>query len=309
MTESTSPKKGGIAATVVRVACLWVLAGALFKLFKGRPSDLPESVRSFFGSELMTFRIAIAAELCIVILCLLKPAWGWVPLVLLFLVFDVVLAPLVASGAESCGCFGSDVPITPLMMMSVDTVLLLAVLASRPWRMKRKKLQPLILLPLFAFATAAPFLKIQEGRLADPVDPTAPVDDGSPPSPVEGDNYLFETDSWSGSVLHDTDLARFIDADMVPFPSHVVLYRQTCEVCAEHLKELTLQPPADGNPIVLIRIVENGDTPENEVTKVKPDGATEFEIRALARGYGNTTPISFEIDDTLVIGEVTIHEH
>ena len=112
------------ATLAVLFAASWVAAGALFKLLAGSPNDLPPAVQDFFLGPVQTFRAAIAIELCIVILALLRPRHAWLPLCALFSVFLAVLFPLVRAGVESCGCFGSSVTITPQAMMAIDGGLL-----------------------------------------------------------------------------------------------------------------------------------------------------------------------------------------
>ncbi|TDJ72512.1 MAG: hypothetical protein E2O39_06550, partial [Planctomycetota bacterium] len=95
------------AGDVIRIATLWVAAGALFKLFAGSPNDLPPMVRDWYSDPTLTFKLAVAVELCIVTLGLFRPRMAWIPLVLLYGLFDYVLFPLVKEGADSCGCMGS----------------------------------------------------------------------------------------------------------------------------------------------------------------------------------------------------------
>lgn len=90
---------------------------------------------------------------------------------------------------------------------------------------------------------------------------------------------------------------------------HVVVYRQTCEVCEEHLKTLAAEE-ARGEPswgdkiLVLLRIEEEVDTPENNVCTVLPQAHQKVKLPALERGYLVTTPVSFDIDDTSTIRDV-----
>ena len=41
MTENPPTKRSTVAQDVVRLASLWVAAGALYKLFQGSPNDMP----------------------------------------------------------------------------------------------------------------------------------------------------------------------------------------------------------------------------------------------------------------------------
>ncbi|MFT5152832.1 MAG: hypothetical protein ACI841_002831, partial [Planctomycetota bacterium] len=167
-------KRENFASDIVRLACLWVAAGALYKLFAGSPADLPKIVRDQSPLSIAgTFRAAISIELVIVILCLFRPRAGWFLLVALFGVFDAILWPLVQAGETSCGCFGGTITIKPLYMMIIDSVLLVAILMGKPWSsIPKRPLQPLILLPLIGLAVWAPFHMFKGlGKMELPVRP------------------------------------------------------------------------------------------------------------------------------------------
>jgi len=313
---------------------LWVLAGALFKLFAGSPNDIPGSVFEYSPlGPVDTFRVAIGIEISIVALALFKPQLGWLPLALMFVIFDLVLWPLVQAGEASCGCFGSSITIPPAVMMAIDTGCLLALLVGRPWSALRlERLNVLPLVPLFVLAFAAPWYKfkttttapkprpeprlvVDEGDDGQPeqVEPAqtgeVPVDDSEPwvwtlPDPLP-DFHWFEPTEWEGQLLYDIDLYTFLDVDLIPPDAHVVFYRQTCDHCKEHLEEMALQPVIE-TMLVLVRIVEVTDSPETNVIHMKPDGAIELELPALERGYGITTPLSIDVEGMLVT-KVTNH--
>ncbi len=137
MTSETTERRGTPAVLLIWLASLWVLAGACFKLFLGTPADLPEAVRSLSPLGLgLTYKLAISVELCLGFLGLLRPRIGWVPLVLLFLVFDAVLFLQIAADESNCGCFGSNVSVPPEAMLLIDSSLLAGILYSRPWRIR-----------------------------------------------------------------------------------------------------------------------------------------------------------------------------
>ena len=124
---------GGFAVLVTRVAALWVLVGACLKLFMGTPLDLPRVVRELPLDTQLTFQIAIAAELTVGILAMLKPRWAWLLLLTLLLLFDVALITQIREGATDCGCFGAEVTMPPAVMLVIDSVLILLIVVSRPW--------------------------------------------------------------------------------------------------------------------------------------------------------------------------------
>lgn len=309
--DEEETNRGWIGADMVRLASLWVAAGALFKLFTGSPNDLPPAVLQTSPLDaITTFRLAIAVELCIVVLSLFRPRTAWLPLIALHGVFIAALWPLVASGAESCGCFGSKVTIPPRVMIGIDGALLIAILVTRPWRIVRRPFIPLFILPLFVAVIAAPWLLFKTGSGGNAVKAVSTVDpgtdaiavDSAPEASATGwrtpdplpDFHWFETDKWEGQEVHDLDLYRFLDVDLLPVDCHVVFYRQTCEHCAEHLARLAAEPPGP-LPLVLVRVAEIDDTPENEVTAIKPDTELMFELPPLERGYGIETPSAMDV--------------
>ena len=57
-----------------------------------------------------------------------------------------------------------------------------------------------------------------------------------------------------------------------------------------------------------LRIPE-ADESRPDLIELRPDGAIEMELVHLPKGYGITTPMSFEVDDVFMIGSVQNHRH
>jgi hypothetical protein len=301
------------------LACglLWLLAGALYKFFDGSPNDLPQPVveHSPF-SMLTTFRLAIAAEFAVVGLVLTVPRLGWIALGGIFSVFLAVLVPLALGSESSCGCFGSNVTIAPWQMMLIDGSLLGLLLFSAPWRLpKEAGLGAPAFLPFLIVAIVAPMMKVKSETLPK-VEVAAPAD---------GLHEFYELRSaeWTGQDFYATDIAAFADQSMgaVLPNSHVVVYRQTCEVCKAHLEELWEEAQNDpnrwasdggasgGQSLVLLRIIENNDTAENNLCELLPEPSQKVTLPALKRGYGITTPIAFDVDENFMVQNVTDLRH
>ncbi len=325
MSEPKRPSPA-LAATVVRVACLWLLAGALFKLLAGSPNDLPPTVREIFAllGAAVTFKLAVSVELVIGLLALAVPRLGWPLLLVQFLVFLAVLLPLILAGESSCGCFGSSVTIPPAVMFAVDGGLILAILLTRPWRALRRPetegtralAVPLVL--LLAAAAAAPWYWIRTtvvrpGKTrAQPVAsgtsgspgptagaPAAANDAGGPSSPTGsaadpgGEESLATTayaawappeplprfteldpESWVGQSVWDTDLHVWVDTEQL-FPDATwILWRKSCDHCAEHLRELAAS--FDGTPYVLLRIPDDPDS--EPVVHERPPAVQDLDL-------------------------------
>ncbi|MEY2784468.1 MAG: hypothetical protein RL277_672, partial [Planctomycetota bacterium] len=133
MPNTTRPDSP-LALWSVRLSALWLATGALAKLFIGTPAFLPEFIRNQTPFSLdVTYMLVIGTELALVALAFLRPRNAWWMLAGLFVFFDFILTTQIAAGEESCGCFGGQIKVSPWLMMSIDSALLLALLASRPW--------------------------------------------------------------------------------------------------------------------------------------------------------------------------------
>ncbi len=291
------PKTNPLAAWAVRAAALWILAGALFKLLLGTPADLPQVVRDFPLELGLTYKLAIAIELCVASVAILRPRIGWIPLTAVYLVFEVVLVTQMAGGEASCGCFGSDVPMKPWMMMVMDTVLLVAVLVTRPWRITGG-LPWVAVLVACAIGIALPFLLDRQA--------SGPAADGGG---TEGGGGLgqewaeLNVEDWEGELIYDTELAKWIEGDPYSLPGDGlwVIWRWTCEHCALHLEELALNPTS--HPfIVLVRLKEPHDTEANRAVFVMPQGDNVLEASCPPNvEYVITTPGELLVEGGIIV--------
>ena len=111
-------------------------------------------------------------------------------------------------------------------------------------------------------------------------------------------------ESWEGTDIGSLDLARWLTegADMmymVPPGGRVILYRRSCDVCAEHLSELAMNPDPSV-PIALIRIPD-ADESVTSVVDVLPEAVWSGELFHLKKGYAIQTPQSFDISDEMTV--------
>lgn len=295
MTDSVSNRPAGRAFGAAYLVCAvigaWILAGAAFKLFLGSPNDLPPVVKDVPLAIGLTYRLAIAIELVFACLAFLKPRWAWPLLVAQLLVFDAILFSQLRAGSESCGCFGSKVPITPATMMAIDSVLLVGLLLTRPWRTLTAKGAPAaVVLIACAALFAMPWLLNREVEPdLQPVRPSAtaamtpeggggdaPATTPAPPATSKGGWVQLDIESWVGKDLGETPLANWIDVYSLPPDALWVVYRMTCDHCAEHLDLLTDQEVGQRD-LVLLRLKEKHDTDENRVVHRVPEGDFVFE--------------------------------
>lgn len=256
--EPDRTSRSRLAWIVVRLAGAWILAGALAKLFLGTPKDLPEVVRKMspFGLDL-TFHLVIGVELAMVSLAWIRPRLAW-PLVLaLFAFFDFVLVEQLSAGASSCGCFGASIKVSPWLMLSVDSALVLSLLASRPWStvpLPGGSLAPLA--AAFAASFAVPWLLIRPP-------PSAPG--------AQASGYItLEPEKWVNQSIFDIqDLTRWVPVEKLPTDGKVVLWRQGCDHCAAHLR-LMAGHDDPSIPILLVQIRD--DLKDGRAVDLMPEG-------------------------------------
>ena len=267
--NSSAPSRRGhrAASLAVRLAALWLLAGALFKLLKGTPADLPTIVQALPFELGLTYKFAILIELCLGGIALLRPRWAWPFLVVAFVVFDLVLVSQIADGASSCGCFGSDVPVSPWAMLGIDTALLLAMLFTRPWARLRRRpvgiVAPLGSVAVVALAVLLPFVWFDRQTYQDG-------------AVVPGSFLILDVESWTGTDVWDTELGQlplseYIDVTALPLDGLWVFWRATCDHCAAHLEHLE-QVETGERFITLIQLEEPHDSEANRVVHRMPVG-------------------------------------
>lgn len=291
--STEEPKKGRFATGVVRVAGAWILAGALFKLLLGTPADLPQVVRDLPLDWGLTYRLSIGVELCVAALAFLRPRWAWPVLAAVFLAFDVVLFTQIRAGEASCGCFGSNVPITPELMMAIDSVLLIGMLAARPWSATPRQANAPVLAVVCAVGLLLPWLFDREAQ---------PGGEGGEPGLGRG--YVnLSVEDWVGQSIYDTELAKWIEGDpyMLPGDGLWVVWRWTCEHCADHLRELAVSQP-DHPFIVLVRLKEPHDNDANRAVFELPQGDHVLEASCPDTvDYVITTPAELLLENTLIV--------
>ena len=303
-THDESGRAGGFARAALTLAALWILAGALFKLTAGSPGDLPPIVRETFAIDLgLKYRLAIGIELAVVATALFRPGLGWLLVMAQLLVFEVVLA--LSLGEDSCGCFGSDVPISPALMLGIDSALFLALLAARPWRGFRGRHAPLALMGVVvAIVAALPWLFDREIQLEDGPQLSPNTEQGDT-GEMEGSGWIeFKLAAWEGQLVHDTPLAQFVDPNSLPDTGLYVLWRWDCDHCAKHLAAMAEKEHGE-RMIVLLRLESAGDHEGNRAVYQKPSGPFVVEVNLPPTvEYVVTTPGELDVEGyTILRGE------
>ncbi|MFN0244202.1 MAG: MauE/DoxX family redox-associated membrane protein [Planctomycetota bacterium] len=278
--NSTTASKTTFAVWAVRVAGFWLLLGAAAKLFVGTPKDLPLLVHDLTPFDIdLTFRLVIGVELALVCLAFFKPRVAWLPLAALFVFFDFILMSQL--GEKSCGCFGGSITVPPWVMLAIDSLVLLALLASMPWKnLTRPGVRP----PLVASAVVAslvlPWLVIDvpywlESRTADAPSTAATNAAGAPALPAGTQkarprNLSMKPDKWVGKSVFDIpELTDWLESEKLPIEGKLVLWRQGCEHCRDHLREMA-QRDKGQTPIVLVQLRD--DLKSTSLIEAMPDG-------------------------------------
>jgi len=275
---------------VVSLAALWILFGASMKLLLGTPADLPAAVRGLPLDLGVLWKGAIAIELAVASLGLLRPRIGWMPVAALLFVFEWILAGQIASGAASCGCFGPTIPIPPLAMATVDGALLLVLLLARPW----KNLTPCSA-PLWMVGAAL----VLSGTLPLILDREAThgeKGDG------QGGWVELDLEGMVGQNIWDTPLANHLEQDVysLPMDGLWVLWRQDCEHCAAHFDRLDPGGP-DTPMLILVQLRQDHDTEANRIAY--PPAAGPSVVHATLRAgvdYVVTTPGELVLSEGVV---------
>ncbi|MFV1959484.1 MAG: MauE/DoxX family redox-associated membrane protein [Planctomycetota bacterium] len=263
--EQRSASGGTWAVALLRVIGLWVLAGALMKLFLGSPVDLPRVVRDLPIDTIVSYRVAIAAELCIGLLALLRPRWSWLLVIALLVLFLGALVMQVVHNEASCGCFGSRLVVSPKIMLGLDGLLLVLLLFSRPWAIPGSDATGgIIAMIVVAGAVVLPW--VVNRQAAGPDD----VTQGLPQF------VLLDMKSWPGKHVTATEIGPWIDVKALPADALWIFYRESCPVCADVLGRLAVTEGGQ-REIVLVRLPDADEGDEVKVHE-KPAGAYVQEV-------------------------------
>lgn len=261
------------------LAAGWLATISTLKLVSGNPGDLPPIVRESSPFDpTTTLILAVAIELSIAFVALARPKLGWIPLAAIYLVFELVLSTLIASGATSCGCGGGALKIHPIVMASIDGALLLFVLATRPWKRAAGPALPLVGLAAGVIVLAIVPWQTIHVRQSDPTSASSFV--------------MLDPRKWVGQLVYDVpDLKQHMaptDVEKLPTDGLIVLWRQGCSHCAEHLREMA-------NDSAL-----NDGSKQITLVQIKDDLEDGRAVDALPQG-GHVTMLEFREGPTFVI--------
>lgn len=273
------------ALPLVRLAGLWILAGALAKTFAGNPGDLPAPILASDLDPILVIVVAVAVECVVAALAIVAPRVGWLPALGLLAVFVTLLVGHLRAGAESCGCFGGSMPIPAWLVLSIDAALLVGIAVTafraRLLRFERAWTRLAAIAACVGVVAGGVSAFVADSRLAV-MKPTAATSNATPlggtpaPSrvPTTGPSNGPATPSWSlpavippqvilrpitwiNKKLADTELGRWTDTSKFPADATIIIYYLSCNHCAGHLKELAAaqaENPAAAPTYVLVQL-------------------------------------------------------
>jgi hypothetical protein len=315
----------------VRVAGGWIALGGILKTVSGLPSDLPVPILALDLDPLLVLTVAAGVELLVGTLGLIAPRLGWIPVSGLLGLFIAILAGHWWQGGGSCGCFGTAVALPAWVMLAIDAVLLGGTLAaarrgkclSRTGQAKTGPARtglsninvsninvpdldtPAKLALGLGLALAVAAAALTDRRLASlrPIEAVAAV-----PAPdlagataakawslpsVLPEQVILRPSQWIGRSLADTEFGRWVDVTGFPPEGRMILYYESCNHCADHLRELAAAQaadPGDATNYLLAQMpTPKGYTGRLHVDRV-PKAAAHVVLPELAKGYVITPP-------------------
>jgi hypothetical protein len=289
-----------LSGTSVRLLALWLLLGAGYKLLAGSPNDLPPIVREVPLSLALTFQLAIAIELSITFLALLRPRIGWIFLALQMLVFIAILIQLIAAGADSCGCFGSSVTMPPSVMLGIDGIGLVLMLLTQPWKNAREKdISIGWIAAALLLAWAAPWTLVKESTVTEA---SVDVETGAWMLPAELPDFaLLDPDQWVGQPLSETQLGIWMDVASYDPNAQWIIYSELCDHCADLLTAREAEWVHEPVVYVLVKMI-HATAERPSVVSAKPP-CDEASLPA-EMNFVMTPPWELTIEDGIVVEAV-----
>lgn len=335
--ESASNLRGTIGFLLVRgIVPLWVLSGALFKLWERNPKLLPKpvldvsrSMSGWFGvpeGEFGTFldhtlRFLIGTELLLVAVMFFAPKLARLAAIFTLSVFVLVLIGVLRLGADKCGCFGAGGP-PPWAMLLVDAVLLLGVIVCKPAaslfsRGARTALVGgvgAVLAYAVAWAVPNPVITVLPAPPLPPAATTQGTIDGTgdgiassaaagsasawPAAPTPKTTYITQFDGWLNKPLREQDLALQIARPLPDGIDSGAWFVVFYRGDCEHCHELLEHYLSKEHAprTIAVRV------PDTDAANDQPMPSDQFTLRTLPQGanYVFTTPVMLTVVDGVV---------
>ena len=303
---------------------LYILFGAVLKLWSASGEDLPRWIKAVgrdFTTTIeqgdafldSTLAIIITVELIAVGAMIGFGAvarWVAAGMMLIFAtVLSIEIGYLMNEGGNfrqaaiqgDCGCFGEIASVPPLLMIIIDVILLVLVLALKPWRAPEghEPRRLISRIPLNGRLVVMAIWTI----LAFTIAPRGPFQ----PEPLYGPHVPGRLNplTWINKNFNETDLALYLDVD----PSFYgggkqiwIFYRASCGRCKQLFEEEFAEPPEDGVIVVAVEVPLSAeelrflDGPPEELYCA---GCEYTSLRA-GEAYTITVPLIITIENEII---------
>lgn len=310
------------APHAVRLAALWLLAGAASKAVSGMPTDLPWIFQSNDRLDpQIVLTVGVFVEIAVAVLALAAPAVGRIPLAALLALFAAILVHHMASTDASCGCFGgANIP-APAMLLAD-----LAFLGLTAWTMRAPMQRPtavrLATTSIAALLLALAAAWFADGRITRALGGESAVADGGGGSAAPGassassapppwslpttipEQVLLRPLQWVGKRLADTPLGTWVDTSPFPPKARLIFFYRSCNHCADLLARLATEQAANPAAAPTYVLVQLPTPPAYKgrlfVDKV-PEHARWVELPSVVKAYVMTPPWIVDIADGTVV--------
>ncbi|MFZ4750158.1 MAG: MauE/DoxX family redox-associated membrane protein [Phycisphaerales bacterium] len=310
------------APHAVRLAALWLLAGAASKAVSGMPTDLPWIFQSSDRLDpQVVLTVGVFVEIAVAVLALAAPAVGRIPLAALLALFAAILVHHMASTDASCGCFGgANIP-APAMLLAD-----LAFLGLTAWTMRAPMQRPtavrLATISIAALLLALAAAWFADGRITRALGGESAVTDGGGGSAAPGassatsapppwslpttipEQVLLRPLQWVGKRLADTPLGTWVDTSPFPPKARLIFFYRSCNHCADLLARLATEQAANPAAAPTYVLVQLPTPPAYKgrlfVDKV-PEHARWVELPSVVKAYVMTPPWIVDIADGTVV--------
>jgi len=295
------------ARHAVRVAALWVLAGAASKAATGMPTDLPHFFATHEFDPVAVIVLGTLVECAVAVFALVAPRAARIPLAALLGLFAVLLVHHVSHTDASCGCFGGAQIPAPVML-GADLVFLGLVawtLRSPPARAGATALLGGVLAAVVVGGAAAAFTQARLERAVggDEATMPEPAAEWRMP-PVAPEQVLLRPSTWIGKPLAQTPLGTWVDTAPFPAKARLIFFYKSCNHCAALLEELAEKQaanPASSPDYVLVQLPTPAAYTGRLFVNTVPKHALWVEMPSVVKAYVMTPPWIVDIDDGTVV--------
>jgi hypothetical protein len=295
------------ARHAVRVAALWVLAGAASKAATGMPTDLPYFFATHELDPVAVIVLGTLVECAVAVFALVAPRAARIPLAALLALFAGLLVHHVSHTDASCGCFGGAQIPAPVML-GADLVFLGMVawtFRTPPARAGATRMLAGVLAGCVAGGAAAAYANDRLARTVatEPATSAAPAEAWSLPTQIP-EQVLLRPSTWIGKPLAQTPLGTWVDTAPFPAKARMIFFYRSCNHCAALLKELAEKQaadPASSPTYVLVQLPTPAAYTGRLFVDAVPKHALWVELPSVVKAYVMTPPWIVDIDGGRVV--------